>query len=276
MSWYICHGHFLQTSRYMERNFTGDQTAAVSDGELNGADLKNYNSANSINSNASLPSVQSCRKHGERQVASWAVSFERLLHDPVGIRYFSEFLKKEFSEENILFWQNCEYFSQIPQQDKKQLLYRAREIYTNFLSNKAVTPVNIDSQAQLADDIINAPHPDMFKEQQLQIFSLMKFDSYTRFLKSTLYQECMLAEVEGRALPDPCLIPCSPASKHSASSDRSNLSTPNKSSTKSKSTRLLNSEFEDDNGNKKKAFFFLVTKKSGTNSEQEREWRFTC
>ncbi|XP_078288185.1 regulator of G-protein signaling 12b [Rhinoraja longicauda] len=231
------------------------EIAAVSDGELNGADLKNYNSENSINSNASLPSVQSCRKHRERLVASWAVSFERLLQDPVGIRYFSEFLKKEFSEENILFWQNCEYFSQISQHDKKQLLYRAREIYNNFLSNKAVTPVNIDSQAQLADDIIKAPHPDMFKEQQLQIFSLMKFDSYTRFLKSTLYQECMLAEVEGRALPDPCQIPCSPASKHSASSDRSNLSTPNKSSTKSISTRLLNSELEDDNDNKKKAFF---------------------
>ncbi|XP_062905596.1 regulator of G-protein signaling 12b [Mobula hypostoma] len=231
------------------------ETAAVSDGELNGADLKNYNSENSINSNASLPSVQSCRKYAERQVASWAVSFERLLQDPVGIRYFSEFLKKEFSEENILFWQSCEYFSQIPQHDKKQLLSRAREIYNNFLSNKAVTPVNIDSQAQLADDIINAPHPDMFKEQQLQIFSLMKFDSYTRFLKSTLYQECMLAEVEGRALPDPYQIPCSPASKHSASSDRSNVSSPNKSSTKPKSSRILNSELEDDNGNKKKTFF---------------------
>ncbi|XP_069797930.1 regulator of G-protein signaling 12b [Narcine bancroftii] len=247
---------FGRSKRFsITRSLDDLETAAVSDGELNGADLKNYNSENSINSNASLPSVQSCRKHAERQVASWAVSFERLLQDPVGIRYFSEFLKKEFSEENILFWQNCEYFSQIPQHDKKQLLYRAREIYNNFLSNKAVTPVNIDSQAHLADDIINAPHPDMFKEQQLQIFSLMKFDSYTRFLKSTLYQECMLAEVEGRPLPDPCQIPCSPGSKHSTSSDRSNLSTPNKSSTKFKSTRLLNSELEDDNANKKKTFF---------------------
>lgn len=57
----------------------------------------------------------------------------------------------------------------------------------------------------------------------------MKFDSYTRFLKSLLYQECMLAEVEGRALPDPYHIPSSPTSKHSTTgSDRSNLSTPKK------------------------------------------------
>lgn len=62
-----------------------------------------------------------------------------------------------------------------------------------------------------------------------QIFNLMKFDSYTRFLKSLLYQACMLAEVEGRPLPDPYHIPSSPNSKHSTTgSDRSNLSTPKK------------------------------------------------
>ncbi|XP_060782383.1 regulator of G-protein signaling 12b isoform X3 [Neoarius graeffei] len=207
-------------------NFTA--SAAVSDGELNSADLKGCGSDNSLNSNASLPSVQCHRRHPERRVAAWAVCFERLLQDPVGIRYFSEFLKKEFSEENILFWQACEFFSHVPETDKKQLSQKAREIYNNFLSSKATTPVNIDSQAQLADDILNAPRPDMFKEQQLQIFNLMKFDSYTRFLKSFLYQECMLAEVEGRPLPDPHHIPSSPTSKHSTSSERSNLSTPKK------------------------------------------------
>ncbi|KAG9342499.1 hypothetical protein JZ751_016502 [Albula glossodonta] len=224
--------------------------------ELNSVDLKGCGSENSLNSNASLPSVQSHRRHTERRVASWAVCFERLLQDPVGVRYFSEFLKKEFSEENILFWQACEFFSHVPETDKKQLSQRAREIYNSFLSSKATTPVNIDSQAQLADDILNAPRPDMFKEQQLQIFNLMKFDSYTRFLKSFLYQECMLAEVEGRPLPDPYQIPSSPASKHSTSSDRSNLSTPRKEDKKSKSGRSLNDDSRDDHGDKKKGIFF--------------------
>ncbi|KAG7458858.1 hypothetical protein MATL_G00225090 [Megalops atlanticus] len=233
-----------------------DGSAAVSDGELNSVDLKGCGSENSLNSNASLPSVQSHRRHTERRVASWAVCFERLLQDPVGVRYFSEFLKKEFSEENILFWQaSSEFFSHVPETDKKQLSQRAREIYNSFLSSKATTPVNIDSQAQLADDILNAPRPDMFKEQQLQIFNLMKFDSYTRFLKSFLYQECMLAEVEGRPLPDPYQIPSSPASKHSTSSDRSNLSTPRKEDKKSKSGRWLNDDSREDHGDKKKGLF---------------------
>ncbi|TNN30821.1 Regulator of G-protein signaling 12 [Liparis tanakae] len=137
--------------------------------ELNSVELQGCSSDNSLNSNASLPSVQSHRRHTERRVASWAACFERLLQDPVGVRYFSEFLKKEFSEENILFWQACEFFSHVPENDKKQLSQRAREIYNSFLSSKATTPVNIDSQAQLADDILNAPRPDMFKEQQQQV-----------------------------------------------------------------------------------------------------------
>uniref|UniRef100_A0A3Q1MTC8 Regulator of G protein signaling 12 n=1 Tax=Bos taurus TaxID=9913 RepID=A0A3Q1MTC8_BOVIN len=248
------------------------ESATVSDGELTGADLKDCVSNHSLSSNASLPSVQSCRRLRERRVASWAVSFERLLQDPLGVRYFSDFLRKEFSEENILFWQACEYFNHVPAHDKKELSYRAREIFSKFLSSKATTPVNIDSQAQLADDILNAPHPDMFKEQQLQIFNLMKFDSYTRFLKSPLYQECILAEVEGRPLPDAQQVPSSPASKHSASSDHSNTSTPKKLSGKSKSGRSLNEELGDeDSERKRKGAFFSWSRTRSTGRSQKKK-----
>uniref|UniRef100_A0A5F8GHR4 Regulator of G protein signaling 12 n=1 Tax=Monodelphis domestica TaxID=13616 RepID=A0A5F8GHR4_MONDO len=249
-----------------------EQSATVSDGELNSTDLKDCVSNNSLSSNASLPSVQSCRRLRERRVASWAVSLERLLQDPIGVRYFSDFLRKEFSEENILFWQACEYFSHVPAHDKKELSYRAREIFAKFLCSKATTPVNIDSQAQLADDILNAPHPDMFKEQQLQIFNLMKFDSYTRFLKSQLYQECILAEVEGRSLPDSQQVPSSPASKHSISSDRSSVSTPKKLSGKSKSGRSLNEESGEEDGEKKrKGTFFSWSRNKSTGRSQKKK-----
>lgn len=50
-----------------------------------------------------------------------------------------------------------------------QLSQKAKEIYNSFLSSKATTPVNIDSQAQLADDVLTAPRPDMFKQPQLQV-----------------------------------------------------------------------------------------------------------
>uniref|UniRef100_A0A3B5A6F6 Regulator of G-protein signaling 12-like n=1 Tax=Stegastes partitus TaxID=144197 RepID=A0A3B5A6F6_9TELE len=233
------------------------QSAASSDGDYSGIQLQGCCSQSSLNSNGSLPGTGSHRGVPEQRVASWAACFERLLQDPVGVRYFSEFLKKEFSEENILFWQACEYFSHVPATDKKQLSQRAGEIYNSFLSSKATMPVNIDSQAQLADDVLTSPRPDMFKTQQLQIFNLMKFDSYSRFLKSSLYQECMRAEVDGQPLPDPYQIPCSPApSKHSASSDRSTLSTPKKEARKQRSGRSLNEDSRDESADKKRGIFF--------------------
>ena len=42
------------------------------------------------------------------RVASWAVGFEKLLNDEMGLHVFTEFLKKEFSQENIQFWIECE------------------------------------------------------------------------------------------------------------------------------------------------------------------------
>uniref|UniRef100_A0A671LXB3 Regulator of G-protein signaling 12-like n=1 Tax=Sinocyclocheilus anshuiensis TaxID=1608454 RepID=A0A671LXB3_9TELE len=211
---------------------------SLNDLERSGLEHHDCGSVSSLESNGSLPSITNHCRFSERRVASWAVSFERLLQDPVGVRYFSEFLKKEFSEENILFWQACECFSQVPEHDKKQLSQKAKEIYNRFLSSKATMPVNIDSQAQLADDVLTAPQPNIFKQPQLQIFNLMKMDCYARFLKSTLYQKCMLAEVEGRPLPDPCPIPCSPApSKHSFTSDRSTFSTPKNENRRPKTGR---------------------------------------
>uniref|UniRef100_A0A8D0EFK3 Regulator of G protein signaling 12 n=1 Tax=Salvator merianae TaxID=96440 RepID=A0A8D0EFK3_SALMN len=268
---------FGRSKRFsITRSLDDLECAAVSDGELN-TDLKDCVSDNSLSSNASLPSVQSCRRHRERRVASWAVSFERLLQDPLGVRYFSEFLRKEFSEENILFWQACEYFNHISVHDKKELSFRAREIFNKFLCSKATTPVNIDSQAQLADDVLNAPHPDMFKDQQLQIFNLMKFDSYTRFLKSPLYQECILAEVEGRPVLDLQCAPSSPTSKHSFGSEWSNISTPKKLSGKSKSGRSLNEDpVEEDSEKKKKGTFFSWSRSKSLGRSQKKKEDLDC
>ncbi|XP_009976091.1 PREDICTED: LOW QUALITY PROTEIN: regulator of G-protein signaling 14, partial [Tauraco erythrolophus] len=119
-----------------------------------------------------------------------------------GLLATREFLKKEFSAENVYFWQACERFQQIPASDTQQLAQEARRIYDEFLSSHSVSPVNIDKQAWIGEDMLATPSPDMFRIQQLQIFNLMKFDSYTRFVKSPLYQACLRAESQGQPLPD--------------------------------------------------------------------------
>ncbi|KAI4584150.1 hypothetical protein MJG53_007429 [Ovis ammon polii x Ovis aries] len=179
---------------------------AVSDGELSsttGPQGQGEGRGSSLSIH-SLPSGPSSPFPTEEQpVASWGLSFERLLQDPLGLAYFTEFLKKEFSAENVTFWKACERFQKIPASDTQQLAQEARNIYQEFLSSQALSPVNIDRQAWLGEEVLAEPRPDMFRAQQLQIFNLMKFDSYARFVKSPLYRECLLAEAEGRPLREP-------------------------------------------------------------------------
>lgn len=47
------------------------------------------------------------------RAASWALGFEKLLADSAGVATFKEFLKKEFSEENIIFWEECESLKKV-------------------------------------------------------------------------------------------------------------------------------------------------------------------
>ncbi|XP_058270654.1 regulator of G-protein signaling 14 isoform X2 [Hemibagrus wyckioides] len=182
------------------------KTLAVSDGELNTLESVKRTSTQCSNSNSSLPSVPSGGARGVGQVASWAVSFERLLEDPLGVLYFTEFLKSEVSMENILFWLACENFRKIPAHNTEKLNREALSIYNSYLSKCACNPINIDDKVRVDEKDVQQPHPDIFQKAQEQIFKLMKFDSYTRFVRSQLYQNCMLANVEGKSLPE--LGPC--------------------------------------------------------------------
>lgn len=50
-----------------------------------------------------------------------------------------------------------------------QLAQEARRIYDEFLSSHSVSPVNIDKQAWIGEDMLATPSPDMFRIQQLQV-----------------------------------------------------------------------------------------------------------
>lgn len=50
-----------------------------------------------------------------------------------------------------------------------QLAQEARSIYQEFLSSQALSPVNIDRQAWVGEEMLAEPRPDMFRAQQLQV-----------------------------------------------------------------------------------------------------------
>ncbi|KAM7102920.1 regulator of G-protein signaling 10 [Ciconia maguari] len=132
--------------------------------------------------------------------SKWATSLENLLEDPEGVKRFREFLKKEFSEENVLFWLACEEFKKT--QGQKQMQEKAKEIYMTFLSSKASSQVNVEGQSRLNETILETPHPLMFQKLQDQIFNLMKYDSYSRFLKSDIFLNHKKSEEQEENSPE--------------------------------------------------------------------------
>ncbi|XP_075152570.1 regulator of G protein signaling family member locomotion defects [Haematobia irritans] len=131
---------------------------------------------------------------------AWGTSIETLLDDAAGLKTFAEFLKLEYAAENIYFWTACERFRNLETEMERQT--EALNIYKKHLSNGSLEPVNVDSQARsIVERNLSSADPDLFHPAQKQIFNLMKFDSYQRFLRSDLYKQCLQAEKKGKSLP---------------------------------------------------------------------------
>merc|ERR1711910_244054 len=124
------------------------------------------------------------------EVQSWSDSFERLMSSLSGRRVFREFLRCEYSEENILFWLACEDLKKETSPEKVE--ERARMIYEDYVSILSPREVSLDSRVR---EIINknmmSPSHHTFDEAQLQIYTLMHRDSYPRFVASPLYRNML-------------------------------------------------------------------------------------
>nr|XP_034994230.1 regulator of G-protein signaling 10 isoform X2 [Zootoca vivipara] len=121
-----------------------------------------------INDSDSKPSSSHQSLNGTTR---WATSLEQLLEDPEGVKRF-------------------------------RMQAKANEIYMTFLSSKASFQVNVEGQSRLDESILEKPHPLMFQRLQDQIFSLMKYDSYSRFLKSEVFLKLKQTEEQEENLPD--------------------------------------------------------------------------
>ncbi|XP_060064951.1 regulator of G-protein signaling loco-like isoform X2 [Ylistrum balloti] len=164
--------------------------------EVTSRQLSTASSANNINDH-----LDEDEKEEEEigRIAGWAVGFEKMLNDVGGLAVFTEFLKKEFSEENIVFWRICEQYKSVSDGDRRKV--KAKEIFAKHISVKSSDPVNIDHVArQLVEKQLDHPSISTFDKPQQEIFKLMKQDSYPRFLKSELYKTYLMREMGGEPL----------------------------------------------------------------------------
>lgn len=121
-----------------------------------------------------------------QMAARWKFSFGELLKDDQGRDQFKKFLDKEFSGENLHFWQACQSLKLEPVKNVRQTVER---IYNDFLCPDSPYAINIDSKC-METTLKNMENPDRFcyEEAQEHIYQLMKSDSYARFIKSDQYK----------------------------------------------------------------------------------------
>lgn len=76
--------------------------------------------------------IGSSKDISSRRIKRWSFSINELLKDPIGRDQFWKFLDKEYSSENLRFYEACiQLRFYTPQKD---VLNRVKEIYNEFLS----------------------------------------------------------------------------------------------------------------------------------------------
>ncbi|XP_076134793.1 regulator of G-protein signaling 11-like [Alosa pseudoharengus] len=127
------------------------------------------------------------------RVERWGFSFMELLNDSMGRRELMTYLEKEFSAENLCFWQACE---DVRHGESSKISSKVDEVYKMFLAPGASRWVNIDSKTmEKTLEGIKRPHRFVLDDAQLHIYFLMKKDSYPRYLKSDLYKSLLAKAV---------------------------------------------------------------------------------
>uniref|UniRef100_A0A670I1T1 Regulator of G-protein signaling 9 n=1 Tax=Podarcis muralis TaxID=64176 RepID=A0A670I1T1_PODMU len=123
------------------------------------------------------------------RVERWAFNFSELMRDPKGRQNFQLFLKKEFSGENLGFWEACE---DLKYGDQSKVKEKAEEIYKTFLAPGARRWINIDGTTMgITVRGLKHPHRYVLDAAQTHIYMLMKKDSFGRYLKSPIYKEIL-------------------------------------------------------------------------------------
>uniref|UniRef100_A0A8C5CCT9 Regulator of G-protein signaling 9 n=1 Tax=Gadus morhua TaxID=8049 RepID=A0A8C5CCT9_GADMO len=121
------------------------------------------------------------------RVERWTFSFGELLSDPRGRDDFRLFLKKEFSGENLAFWEGCEDLKWGTAATMKD---KAQQIYKTFLARGAPRWINIDGKTmEVTVKGLKHPHRYVLDAAQTHIFMLMKKDSFGRYLKSSTFKD---------------------------------------------------------------------------------------
>ncbi|KAH0521507.1 Regulator of G-protein signaling 1 [Microtus ochrogaster] len=105
-----------------------------------GMDVKAYLRSMIPHLDSGMKSSKSKDILSAEEVMQWSQSLEKLLANQTGQSVFGNFLKSEFSEENIEFWLACEDYKKT---ESDLLSSKAEDIYKAFVCSDAVKQTGI-------------------------------------------------------------------------------------------------------------------------------------
>ncbi|XP_054458898.1 regulator of G-protein signaling 4-like [Anoplopoma fimbria] len=121
------------------------------------------------------------------EVKKWKESFSHVMSSQTGRRVFTNFLRSEFSKENMDFWVACEDYKKC---EPSKLVKKAKQLYKKHVEADAPNEVNLDEMTREGTKWnLENTCPFCFNDAQKMIYTLMERDSYRRFLTSKLIQD---------------------------------------------------------------------------------------
>eukprot|EP00063_Salmo_salar_P035421 XP_014010256.1 PREDICTED: regulator of G-protein signaling 7-like isoform X1 [Salmo salar] len=153
-----------------------------------------------ISEDTTVWELEASKEPGQQRVKRWAFGINEVLKDQVGREQFLKFLESEFSSENLRFWLAVQ---EVKKRPIREVPTRVQEIWQEFLASGAPSAINVDSKSyDKTTQNVKDPGRYAFEDAQDHIFKLMKSDSYSRFIRSSAYQELLQAKKKYGGIQD--------------------------------------------------------------------------
>ncbi|KAK2843801.1 hypothetical protein Q7C36_012016 [Tachysurus vachellii] len=145
-----------------------------------------------ISDDTTIWELEASKEPTQSRVKRWGFRIDEVLKDPAGREQFLKFLESEFSSENLRFWLAVQELKKRP---IREVPSRVQEIWQEFLASGAPSAINVDSKSyDKTTQNVKDPGRYAFEDAQEHIYKLMKSDSYSRFIRSSAYQELLQAK----------------------------------------------------------------------------------
>lgn len=129
------------------------------------------------------------------------LSFPGILHNKDGAAAMKEFLRQQYCEQMISFWEVVQVFRQLSSEEEIQ--QRSQEIYDEYVRAGVPTQINIMEPQRLAIiEMLKAPHAQMFNDAEKTMLDLIKGNFWLSFLGSSLYTNYKAKLQQANAAPE--------------------------------------------------------------------------